>query len=161
MRVRSAAEMHAEVMVSHDWADVVVMSAAVADYTPAVSTEEKIAKAGPMDLPLVRTRDILAELGAMRGDARKPVLVGFAAETSDVIGKAQAKLSRKRADLIVANDVTLPGAGFEVETNRVSLVSWEGVRELPLLPKREVAAIIVDRVQELLAINRQLAAELR
>ena len=97
----------------------------------------------------------------MRGDARKPVLVGFAAETSDVIGKAQAKLSRKRADLIVANDVTLPGAGFEVETNRVSLVSWEGVRELPLLPKREVAAIIVDRVQELLAINRQLAAELR
>jgi phosphopantothenoylcysteine decarboxylase/phosphopantothenate--cysteine ligase len=78
------------------------------------------------------------------------LLVGFAAETSLTVDKAREKLVRKRADLIVANDVTVPGAGFDSETNQVTLVSAGGGRELPMLPKRAVAAAIFDRVQELL-----------
>lgn len=161
--VRSAAEMHGAVMAWRDWADVIVMAAAVADYTPAAGADaEKIAKGGAVDLPLVRTRDILMELGASRSDAnagRRPLLVGFAAETNHAIEKAQGKLSRKRVDLIVANDVTEPGAGFDVETNRVALVSADGVRELPLLPKREVAHAILDRVDELRLADRARSVE--
>lgn len=161
-RVRSAAEMHAAVMHWRDWADVIVMAAAVADYTPAAGVSgEKLTKGGDMALPLVRTRDILMDLGASRGIAKHPLLVGFAAETSDAVFKAQEKLARKGADVIVANDVTEPGAGFDVETNRVALVSASGVRELPLLPKREVAAAILDRVQELFVAERARAVEQR
>ncbi|MBP6716190.1 MAG: bifunctional phosphopantothenoylcysteine decarboxylase/phosphopantothenate--cysteine ligase CoaBC [Acidobacteria bacterium] len=150
-RVRSAAEMHAAVMHWRDWADVVVMTAAVADYTPAQGAEsQKIAKSGPVELALTRTRDVLMDLGASRGIERRPVLVGFAAETSLTVDKAREKLTRKRADLIVANDVTVPGGGFDSETNQVTLVSADGIRELPMLPKRAVAAAIFDRVQELL-----------
>jgi len=159
-RVRSAAEMHGAVMNWRDWADVIVMAAAVADYTPAGGAGgEKIAKGGPVDLPLIRTRDILMELGETRGSDRRPVLVGFAAETSDAVAKAQGKLTRKHADLIVANDVTVPGAGFDVETNQVALVSVAGVSALPLLPKREVAGAILDRVQEFLLGDRIRAVE--
>jgi len=160
--VRSAAEMHGAVMNWRDWADVIVMAAAVADYTPAGGAGgEKIAKGGPVDLPLVRTRDILKELGESRGSDRRPLLVGFAAETSHAVPKAQDKLTRKHADLIVANDVTVPGAGFDVETNQVALVSASDVRELPLLPKREVALAILDRVQELFLAQRAHMVEQR
>jgi phosphopantothenoylcysteine decarboxylase/phosphopantothenate--cysteine ligase len=149
--VRGAAEMHASVMAWADWADVIVMAAAVADYTPARGASgEKMAKAGDIDLPLARTRDILLDLGTARGDRRKPVLVGFAAETSDVVDKARQKLFKKNADLIVANDVTKPGAGFDVETNEVVLVSAGGDQALPLMPKREVADAILTRVEDLL-----------
>lgn len=149
--VRGAAEMHAAVMAWADWADVIVMAAAVADYTPARgAAAEKMAKAGDLDLPLARTRDILLDLGTARGERRKPVLVGFAAETSDVVDKARHKLFKKNADLIVANDVTKPGAGFDVETNEVVLVSVSGDQALPLMPKREVAGAILTRVEELL-----------
>jgi len=161
-RVRSAAEMHAAVMNWRDGADVIVMAAAVADYTPAAGTgAEKIAKSGPVDLPLVRTRDILMELGTSRDSYRHQILVGFAAETSDAVRKAQDKLARKGADLIVANDVTAPGAGFDVETNLVTLVSASAVRALPLLPKRDVADAILDRVQELMIDARAHAVEQR
>lgn len=149
--VRSASEMHQAVMAWRDWADVIVMAAAVADYTPAAGAEaEKIAKGGDVALPLARTRDILLDLGTSRGDARTPVLVGFAAETSRTVEKARQKLFKKHADLIVANDVTQPGAGFDVETNQVVLVSAAGDQALPLLPKRAVAAAILDRVEDLL-----------
>ena len=159
-RVRSAADMHAAVMNWRDWADVIVMAAAVADYTPASGADgQKIAKGGPIDLPLVRTRDILMELGSSRGETRHPMLVGFAAETSEALRKAREKLERKRVDLIVANDVTTPGAGFDVETNQVALVSADDLRELPLLPKRDVAGAILDRVQELFIAERARRAE--
>ncbi|TAK14872.1 MAG: bifunctional phosphopantothenoylcysteine decarboxylase/phosphopantothenate--cysteine ligase CoaBC [Acidobacteria bacterium] len=149
--VRSAAEMHAAVMNWRDWADAIVMAAAVADYTPAQGARaEKIAKGGDVDLALARTRDILSDLGASRGDGKKPILVGFAAETSDAVDKAREKLFRKHADLIVANDVTKPGAGFDVETNEVVLVTAGGAEALPLLPKREVAAAILAKVEDLL-----------
>jgi phosphopantothenoylcysteine decarboxylase/phosphopantothenate--cysteine ligase len=158
--VRSAAEMHGVVMNWPDWADVIVMAAAVADYTPAAGPgSEKLAKSGPLDLPLVRTRDILMELGTSRGEGGHPLLVGFAAETSDAVLKAQDKLARKHIDLIIANDVTTPGAGFDVETNQVALITGASVRELPLLPKREVAGAILDRVQELMIAGRARVVE--
>ncbi len=149
--VRSAAEMHAAVMAWADWADVIVMAAAVADYTPAAGTNaEKIAKGGDVDLSLARTRDILLDLGVARGERRQPVLVGFAAETSDVVDKARHKLFKKNVDLIVANDVSKPGAGFDVETNEVVLVTATGDQALPMMPKREVAAAILARIEDLL-----------
>ena len=149
--VRSASQMHGAVMAWADWADVIVMAAAVADYTPAGGANtQKIAKTGDVELPLARTRDILADLSAARGERKKPVLVGFAAETSDTVDKARHKLFKKNVDLIVANDVTTPGAGFDVETNEVVLVSATGDLALPMMPKREVAQAILARVEELL-----------
>lgn len=149
--VRSAADMHAAVMARADAADVVIMAAAVADYTidPAA---QKIAKAdGPLVLTLRRTRDILADVGALPSRAQgRPVLIGFAAETHDVVVHARGKLERKKADLIVANDVSRTDAGFDVDQNAVTLVSATDVTEVPLQPKLGVARHILDRVEQLL-----------
>src|SRR5688500_2486212 len=122
-RVRSAAEMHAAVMQAAAGADAIIMAAAVADYTPTTASPAKVAKAdGPITLTLTRTRDILADLGAGRAGRSRPVLVGFAAETDDVLQKARDKRARKRVDLIVANDVSKSDRGFDVETNAVTIV---------------------------------------
>jgi phosphopantothenoylcysteine decarboxylase/phosphopantothenate--cysteine ligase len=156
VRVRSAAEMHQAVMTEATGADVVVMAAAVADYAP-VRAEQKIAKGSEeLVLRLARTRDILAELGARRaaGDLGAKVLVGFAAETADVVGRAREKRCRKQVDLVVANDVSRADRGFEVDANAVTLVSADGEIEVPLQPKAAVARAIVDRIVELLAAGR-------
>jgi phosphopantothenoylcysteine decarboxylase/phosphopantothenate--cysteine ligase len=129
------------------------MAAAVADYTPARPAGEKIAKSdGPMTLMLERTRDILGELGTIRPriSERGPVLVGFAAETSDVVAKAREKRARKNVDLIVANDVSRPDAGFDVDTNAVTLVSADRVEEIPLQSKTAIASVILDRIEDLI-----------
>ena len=151
--VRSAADMHAAVMARADAADVVIMAAAVADYTldPAA---QKIAKAdGPLVLTLRRTRDILADVGALPSRAQgRPVLIGFAAETHDVVAHARGKLERKKADLIVANDVSRTDAGFDVDQNAVTLISASDVTEVPLQPKLGVARHILDRVEPLLSV---------
>jgi phosphopantothenoylcysteine decarboxylase/phosphopantothenate--cysteine ligase len=113
-----------------------------------------------MLLALERTRDILAELGEMRsrGAAPSPVLVGFAAETHDVVGRAREKLARKKVDLVVANDVSQPDRGFEVTTNAVTLVSEEGEQQVPLQAKDGVAAAILDRVEQLLRTRPAVSA---
>lgn len=140
--VRSAADMHAAVMGRVEQASMVVMAAAVADYRPARVVGEKIKKNGDgMTLELVRTEDILAAVGNNKGSR---VVVGFAAETQDVVANARKKLLAKRADLVVANDVSAKDAGFDVETNRVTLVSLTEDLELPLLSKRETADHILD-----------------
>ncbi len=150
-RVRSAADMHAAVMAQSREADVVIMAAAVADYTPAGGAREgKIEKAGPMTIALERTADILADLGQRRGGASMPVLVGFAAETGPPAARAAVKLQEKQVDLIVANDVTAEGAGFDVDTNQVMIVSPSGHTALPLMSKIDVAGEILDRVEGLL-----------
>ena len=132
VETRSAADMHAAVMERVAGQDAVIMSAAVADYTPAAPAAQKVKKAeGPLTITLQRTKDILAELGRL--PSRKqgmPVLVGFAAETHDVVSYAKSKLTGKGADLIVANDVSRADAGFDVETNAVTLVSADGAEEL-------------------------------
>jgi phosphopantothenoylcysteine decarboxylase/phosphopantothenate--cysteine ligase len=160
VRVRSAREMHAAVMAHTATADVVLMAAAVADYAPASGAAgRKIEKHEGRDGLTIRlepTPDILAELGARRGDARRPLLVGFAAQTGDPVAAARRKLQTKRVDLIVANDVTAPGAGFDVETNHVTLVSADGVESLPLMTKTDVAAIVLDRVEQMLASVRHV-----
>jgi phosphopantothenoylcysteine decarboxylase/phosphopantothenate--cysteine ligase len=154
VHVRSAAEMHQAVTARAGACDIVIMAAAVADYTPEESHAEKITKTdGPMVLRLARTRDILADLGAdrQRRAAALPILVGFAAETSNVVARARQKLASKHIDLVVANDVSQPGAGFEVATNAVALVDAAGEQALPLQPKEHVAAAILDRAELLLA----------
>src|SRR5688572_26606505 len=151
VRVRSAAEMHAAVMGAAARADVVVMAAAVADYTPADPSDRKVAKAdGPLTLTLERTRDILAELGRMPSRAAgAPILVGFAAETGDAVPNAREKRARKNVDLIVANDVSRADAGFDVDTNAVTLVGADGEQPIPVQSKDRVAALILDRVEQL------------
>jgi phosphopantothenoylcysteine decarboxylase/phosphopantothenate--cysteine ligase len=156
VRVRSAIEMHAAVTSRADSAQVVIMAAAVADYTPVERAHHKMAKgqAGEdtMTLVLKRTPDILAELGQRRlASGTGPVLVGFAAETEHMIERAQAKRERKHVDLIVANDVSRVDAGFDVEANAVTIVGPDGVQELPLQAKSLVAAAILDRIEALLA----------
>jgi len=160
IRVRSAAEMHAAVVEHASQADCVIMAAAVADYTVdgGPSGEKRKKTDEPMSLRLVRTTDILADLGRRRGDATRPVLVGFAAETGDLARRAREKLSTKRADLIVANDVTRAGAGFEADTNEVTLVGDAGDEVLSLRPKSAVASAVLDRVEALLAAARPARA---
>jgi len=130
-------------------ADVVVMTAAVADFRPANEAKQKL-KRGTMGpkatIELVQNPDLLAELGKARGSKKTPLLVGFAAETEDVIGNAEKKLVTKRCDLVVANDVSEPGSGFAVDTNRVTLVDTSGAIEVPAGTKAEVAHRILDHV---------------
>jgi phosphopantothenoylcysteine decarboxylase/phosphopantothenate--cysteine ligase len=140
--VRSASEMFNAVMDNLETATMVVMSAAVSDYRPAHVAAHKIKKSNNgMVLELEQTDDILAATG-LRKDSR--VVVGFAAETENVIANARKKLREKSADLIVANDVSAADAGFDVDTNRVTLVSVEESIELPLLSKRAAADAIVE-----------------
>jgi phosphopantothenoylcysteine decarboxylase/phosphopantothenate--cysteine ligase len=152
VRVRSAHDMHGAVMARASRVDAVLMAAAVADYTPSAgSASHKIAKGGALTIELERTADILQELGASRGPDQRPVLIGFAAETGDPVPRASKKLQTKQVDLIVANDISESGSGFDVSTNRVTLVSTAGIEPLPLLPKAEVASIVIDRLERLLA----------
>jgi phosphopantothenoylcysteine decarboxylase/phosphopantothenate--cysteine ligase len=145
VRVESAAEMADAVLGRFGDVDVVVMAAAVADFRPKASAAEKIKKAaGPPEIILEPTVDILAELGRKKFTQ---YLVGFAAETERLVEQAAAKMAAKRVDLMVANDVTAPGSGFEVDTNRAVLIAPDGTtRELPQMPKIELADAIWDRV---------------
>ncbi|MGF1469319.1 MAG: bifunctional phosphopantothenoylcysteine decarboxylase/phosphopantothenate--cysteine ligase CoaBC [Sandaracinaceae bacterium] len=145
--VRSAREMEAAVIAHRQNADAIVMAAAVADYRPSSVEPHKLKKSGgPLHLELVRNPDILAGLGQWRGGGR-PVLVGFAVETRDLVAAARGKLEQKGADLIVANQA---GESFGRDTNRVVLVGPAGDDELPELSKGEVAERILDRVVALL-----------
>jgi phosphopantothenoylcysteine decarboxylase/phosphopantothenate--cysteine ligase len=153
IRVRRAADMHAAVMRAAARADVVIMAAAVADYAPATPSSQKVAKTeAPLTLELERTRDILGDLGRLpsRRESGVPVLVGFAAETGNVLQNARDKRTRKGVDLIVANDVSRPDAGFEVETNAVTIIGPDGEQEVALQSKQRVAAVILDSVDQLI-----------
>lgn len=140
--VSSAQEMHQAVMERLPQCDVLAMAAAVADYRPESAASHKIKKATEgLFLPLKRTVDILAQVAAQREETGRPaVVVGFAAESEDLIENARTKLRAKDMDLIVANDITAADSGFAVDTNRVTLIDREGNEEaLPLLSKAEVA----------------------
>jgi phosphopantothenoylcysteine decarboxylase/phosphopantothenate--cysteine ligase len=152
IRVRGAVEMRDAVLKAAEHADVVIMAAAVADYTPVDPAAEKISKTdAPLTLTLARTPDILADLGRLSARRATPlILVGFAAETGDLLRKAREKRLRKQADLMVANDVTTPGAGFEVDTNAVTIIGPDQEHTLPLQSKARVAEAILDRVEQLL-----------
>jgi phosphopantothenoylcysteine decarboxylase/phosphopantothenate--cysteine ligase len=144
--VETAAEMKVAVDGAVARTDALIMAAAVADYQPKEVTGAKIKKESTdLTLELVRTPDILA---GVKGDF---VRVGFAAESEDLIENAQKKLTQKRLDLIVANDITAADSGFGADTNRVTLIDKQGnVENLPLLTKKEAAEKILDRVVGLL-----------
>jgi phosphopantothenoylcysteine decarboxylase/phosphopantothenate--cysteine ligase len=144
--VETAAQMEAAVHDVVSTADVVVMAAAVADFRPVQAAERKLKKeSGPPRVELEPTPDILAGLGRTKRPGQ--VLVGFAAETDDVVANATGKLQRKCLDLVVANDVSAPGAGFEHDTNAVIIVSADGsVQNVPLSDKRAVARAVLDAV---------------
>ncbi len=148
--VITAAEMHRAVMEQIGEAQVVVMAAAVSDFRPAAVSDRKIKKeAAPATLALERTTDILQQLGDM---PRKRLLVGFAAETDNVLENASRKLHAKNLDMIVANDLLTTGAGFGSDTNVVTIIERTGTTtQLPLMDKAEVAARVLDKVLELKA----------
>ena len=143
--VGSAQEMHAAVM-EHAAADVVFMAAAVADYTPAQTSDQKLKKgSGDMHLTLTRTPDILAELGEKKRAGQ--LLIGFALETQNGLKNAQSKLGRKNLDWIVLNSPNEPGEGFGTRTNKVTIIPREGTpHPLSKMPKQEVAAAILDHI---------------
>jgi phosphopantothenoylcysteine decarboxylase/phosphopantothenate--cysteine ligase len=143
VRVETAAEMAAATLDRVEQSTIIVKSAAVADYRPVSVADRKIKKAGDtMTIDMEKTQDILAAIGARKGDR---VLVGFAAETNDLVANARKKLDSKNADLIVANDVTRDGAGFDGDTNIVVLVGRDGREdELPMMSKRKLADRILD-----------------
>jgi phosphopantothenoylcysteine decarboxylase / phosphopantothenate---cysteine ligase len=152
VRVRSAREMRDAVVARADAADVAILAAAVADYAPAERAAQKVQKGeDTITLLLKKTPDILAELGTRRlASGHGPLLVGFAAETEDLVARATAKRERKHADLIVANDVSRADSGFDVDTNAVTLVAADGAQPLPVQSKSRAAAAILDRVEALL-----------
>ena len=146
VRVETAAEMRSAVRFHAPSADLILATAAVSDFRPAEYAAQKVSKgAGALTLPLAANDDILAGLGREKRVGQ--TLVGFAAETEDVLGHARTKLAAKNLDWIVANDVSAEGAGFDGDTNIVTLLARDG-REvsLPLLTKREVAEQILDAV---------------
>jgi phosphopantothenoylcysteine decarboxylase/phosphopantothenate--cysteine ligase len=146
VRVETAEEMEAAVAARADGADVVVMAAAVADFRPKAVADTKLKKAeGVPEVVLEPTSDILAGLGRRKRPGQ--TLVGFAAETGDVVAAAAEKLARKGLDLIVANDVSASGAGFEHDTNAVVILGPAGARQdVPLSDKRAVARTVLDAV---------------
>ena len=135
--------------------DIVIQAAAPADFTPAVVADQKIKKQGDGDLTLTlrQTPDVAAQVGRLKHEGQ--VLVGFAAETNDVLENAQGKLQKKNLDMIVANDVTAPGAGFDVDTNIVTFVTREKQETLPCLPKTQVAEELLDRAMALYAQKKR------
>jgi|APSaa5957512576_1039674.scaffolds.fasta_scaffold00010_40 phosphopantothenoylcysteine decarboxylase / phosphopantothenate---cysteine ligase len=151
--VRSAEEMSAAVISHTANADVLIMAAAVADYRPIKNSSEKIKKSsGIPEIKLKATQDILKNVSEEKKKSGKPkVIIGFAAESKDVIENAEKKLLEKGLDFIVANDISAKDAGFEVDTNRVTIISADGSKEaLPLLTKEQVAIAILEKVEEIL-----------
>lgn len=148
--VTSAAEMHAAVL-NHRHADVVIMSAAVADFTPIAPSSQKLKKdtvGNEMTLQLTRTVDILAELGAAKQPHQR--IIGFALETGDVVGYATEKLHRKKADMIIANAADTPESGFGPGNNTITIVTNDGPpRPFPPMSKNACAEVILDAIERL------------
>ena len=146
--VKSATNMFEAVTTRSAEADVVIMCSAVADYTPAVYADQKVKKHdGELTIELKRTQDILGWLGEHK--PANQTLVGFSMETENLIENSRAKLLKKHADLICANSIAGGNTGFAVDTNKVTLIGPEAVKELPLCSKEETANLIIDHIQTL------------
>lgn len=142
--VVSAQDMFDAITSHAPQADYVFMSAAVADYTPAQYNDDKIKKQdGDMAIPLKRTRDILGYLGEHRTSGQ--IICGFSMETRDMLENSRAKLTKKHVDMICANNLKVPGAGFGVDTNVITVITPEQILELPMLSKEEAANAILDQ----------------
>jgi phosphopantothenoylcysteine decarboxylase/phosphopantothenate--cysteine ligase len=153
IQVQTAQQMRDAVMTHFDRATIVIKAAAVADFTVRVAADEKIKRKGPMSLELEPTTDILAELGAKKGSR---IVVGFAAETTDVLANARKKLESKSLDAIVLNDVSQPGIGFDSERNAVTILTHAGAETVPETSKWEVAHRVLDAVLKVKLERRRL-----
>jgi phosphopantothenoylcysteine decarboxylase/phosphopantothenate--cysteine ligase len=154
--VQTAAEMHKATLEAVRKSDVLVMAAAVSDFRPAAASAHKIKRGrDSLALTLESTDDILCAVAEGRSKAGRPkVVVGFAAESQDLVANASAKLKAKGLSFIVANDITAPEAGFGIDTNQVTLIGTDGAAQaLPVMSKVEVAEIVLDRVVKLLAAS--------
>ena len=150
IRVRTALEMHDAVMAELPSHDALIMSAAVADFRPDSAQVQKIKKSdSALVVHLVPNPDILRATIGVAGRSGRPIRVGFAAESQELLTNARAKLEAKDLDLVVANDITVAGSGFESDSNRVTLLGRSGAEELPLMPKWAVANVILDRIATL------------
>lgn len=151
VKIESAKDMYEAVLENLDENDVVIKSAAVADYKPKNYSNKKIKKSDDdLVIELDRNKDIAQEIGKIKNNK---ILVGFAAETNDLIENASLKIKKKNIDFIVANDLTKEGAGFGVDTNIVKIIDKEGnITEYPKMKKEEVANIILDKIKELLSV---------
>jgi phosphopantothenoylcysteine decarboxylase/phosphopantothenate--cysteine ligase len=149
-RVQTAEEMRKTVLTLVKRCSIVIKAAAVSDYRPVAVSPHKVKKRSPsLSLNLERTADILQEVGKRKG---QKILVGFAAETEEVIANARKKLAEKNLDLIIANDVAQPGAGFGHDTNQIKILYPTGeIKELPLMSKEEASMAILDEVARLIA----------
>jgi phosphopantothenoylcysteine decarboxylase/phosphopantothenate--cysteine ligase len=158
IRIQTALEMRQAVLEYFDRADVVIKTAAVADFRPSQAIAQKVKKEdAELAIALERNPDILAELGQRK---THQILIGFAAESQDLLQNARKKVQGKRLDAIVANDISDPGIGFASDDNRVCLLdATGGVEELPVMSKARLAEYILDRVQGLLHHKAQLAGE--
>lgn len=144
----SAQDMFTAVTANATKSDYIFMAAAVADYTPVQYADDKIKKHdGCLQIPLKRTQDILGYLGEHRRDDQ--VICGFSMETRDMLENSRAKLQKKRVDMICANNLKVPGAGFGVDTNVITIITQAGITELPLLSKDEAANAILDQAVKL------------
>jgi phosphopantothenoylcysteine decarboxylase/phosphopantothenate--cysteine ligase len=156
IRIQTALEMRQTVLDHFAKVDAVIKTAAVADFRPALTSDQKMKKeAAELNIPLERNPDILAELGRLKG---RQVLVGFAAETQDLLRNAQQKVRNKNLDFIVANDISDPALGFASDDNRVHILDAAGrIEELPQMSKTALAAYILDRVQDVLVQREEQA----
>lgn len=147
--VESTRDLYDAMMARCGEADIVIQSAAPADFTPVKQAKQKIKKQNGSELTLTfaQTPDVAAAVGEKKRPGQ--ILVGFAAETNDVLENAEGKLRRKNLDMIVANDVTAPGAGFDVDTNVVAFVTRDKTEQMPMLLKSQVAGELLDRVMKL------------
>lgn len=145
INIRTCDEMLKQILDNFEWADIVIMAAAVADYRPESVADQKIKKNDEvLTLKLVRNPDILERLGKIKNNK---VLIGFAAETEDLDDNAKKKIIKKNLDMIVANDVTKEGAGFEIDTNIISIIDRDGnITRYPLMSKFQAADIILDKI---------------
>ena len=140
----SARDMFEAITANAADSDYIFMAAAVADYTPAQYADEKIKKHdGDLSIPLQRTKDILAYLGEHRSDHQ--IICGFSMETRDMLENSRAKLQKKKVDMICANNLKVPGAGFGVDTNVITMITKDEITQLPLLTKEETANAILDK----------------
>ncbi len=146
--VETADDMRNAVLQHLPEATVVIMAAAVGDFTPQTKEQTKIEKSDELTMRLKKSPDILSEIGSMRN---RPLLIGFAAETGNRLDRARKKLIEKGADIIVFNDVTSAGSGFDVDTNKITIIERDRETALPLMTKEEAAEAILDRVSDLRA----------
>ncbi|MCD8324311.1 MAG: bifunctional phosphopantothenoylcysteine decarboxylase/phosphopantothenate--cysteine ligase CoaBC [Clostridiales bacterium] len=148
--VVSAQDMYEAVMRERQDADIIIMTAAVADYRPASASDEKIKKAdGDLAIPLARTKDILKTLGENKREGQ--FLCGFSMETQNMLENSREKIKKKHLDMIVANNLKVAGAGFGTDTNVITIITPDAEKELPLMSKQEAAGCILDEIKDRIA----------